>query len=96
MTAPESPRRTTVQAIAEHPATPWVTTVAGLGLVALGGVLMYQEKSADKWHLGFHGGTVLFGLILLPGALEKVKELAATALPFVPWAKKDPPPGGAP
>lgn len=86
----------------EHPA-PWLAWPIGLALLALGAVLAYQERDADKVHLMFHAGTGVVGLLIIPGVApmlaSSIKQVGGALYPLLPWGKKDggtPPDGGTP
>ncbi len=65
-----------VQAIINHPATPWTRYLVGLSTFGTSLYLIIGEHSrtgeltTDKWHLVGHGALLAVGLLVLPGVAE--------------------------
>jgi hypothetical protein len=80
-----------LQAVKDHPATPWIAAPLGVSLAAFFAYLIYQEPPADKLHMMFEGGGITVALLIVPGVAQSIAAGAKAILdvvgPYLPLKK---------
>jgi hypothetical protein len=56
----------------EHRYTEWLCALLGVGLIVFGAALIWQERGGSTEHQKYHGGLMIVGLLLVPGASSRI------------------------